>query len=74
MRTRLDWSWEKLDDYTWRAQVYGGWVLHKQMVLSKGKETSSSESMVFIPDRDHQWTINPPPKETEKKPSIAKDF
>lgn len=82
MRTRLDWNWEKLDNNTYRAQVFGGWIVRcvggfgKAEVVSvkEAKNLQLSESMVFVSDRDHQWTINPPPKETEKKPSIAKDF
>jgi hypothetical protein len=78
MRTRIEWEWEKLDKYTLRAKVFGGWlVLHAYPVTitdHKKRDMSQSESMVFVPDPNHQWTILSPPKEEPKKPSVADEF
>lgn len=40
---------------TTRAKVFGGWVLHH--LLCDENESSQSESMVFIPDPNHEWQI-----------------
>ncbi len=55
MRKRFEWQWEKLDKNTKRAKVIRGWLVH----TSGGK----SETMVFVPDLDHEWHILPPPKD-----------
>ena len=55
MRKRFEWQWEELDSHTRRAKVIGGWVVNSYL----GK----AESMVFVPDRDHEWHILPPPKD-----------
>jgi len=77
MRTRLEWNWEQLDEGTFRAAVFGGWlILHIKTVMIVGKNTAQiqSESMSFVPDREHSWSILKPVVESEKKPSIANDF
>jgi hypothetical protein len=66
MRTRIEWLWEPLDDETSRSKVYGGWLIcHKSSV--------KSESMVFMPDRDHVWNIMPPIVD-EPKRKLSEDF
>lgn len=64
MRTRLKWEWEKLgfhsDDgicgvETNRAKVIGGWLV--RTVAWNQPDKAQSESMVFIPDKEHQWVI-----------------
>lgn len=52
MRTILPFKWEKIEIDAWRAKVVGGWVL--QTI------NNQSESMVFIPDPNHEWRIEPP--------------
>lgn len=80
MRKKMEWQWEKLDESTWRAKIIGGWiVLHiKTFAISGSKNysQSQSESMVFVSDRDHEWTIVEPLKEIEvTKPTVkAADF
>jgi hypothetical protein len=85
MRKVMPWEWERLDDKTARAKVIGGWIiLHLQSTFATGefgKKTNvkivNSESMVFLADRDHEWTISkpvvetPPPAKTKVDP---KDF
>lgn len=72
MRTRLEWKWEKLDENTQRAQVFGGWlVLHSEMMNNK----SLSESLCFVPDRDHSWTILVPKADPQvERSAMAKEF
>lgn len=36
-----------------RAKVFGGWIVKSSFV---GETTS--ESMVFMPDKDHEWLID----------------
>jgi hypothetical protein len=55
MRHKIEHSWEDMGSDTYRAMVIGGWiVLH----LSPGAKTgakSGTESLVFVPDRCHEW-------------------
>jgi hypothetical protein len=64
MRKKIEWEWEKLDDSTWRVKVIGGWlVLHVNQIIvtdAKKREIEQRESMVFISDRDHEWTVVAP--------------
>lgn len=63
MRKHIEWEWEQLDIYTRRAKVIGGWIVNSNFT---DEETYAAESLVFIPDRDHEWTIKQPePEETE---------
>ncbi len=66
MRKKFEFEWERIDFQeeeniyyfaTYRAKVIGGWIVRTFDVTYKTK--SSSESMVFIADRDHEW-INLP--------------
>jgi hypothetical protein len=67
MRKKIEWQWEKLDGNTLRAKVIGGWIVRCIGGLLKTEVTSvkdakslpMSESMVFVPDRDHEWVIAP---------------
>ncbi len=72
MRKHYRWELEKLESKeekdvywfaTYRAKVVGGWLMRTFDVTYKTKSTS--ESMVFIPDSEHQWGIWPPPKAEE---------
>lgn len=72
MRKRIDWQWEVLDVFTKRAKVIGGWIVQYGSHTNKG---SVSESMVFVPDRDHEWEIMPPIVDMQvQRSTIAKDF
>lgn len=81
MRKKIEWNWEKLDGATYRAKVMGGWLVlhtnHTTIIDSKkNKDMVQSESMSFIPDRDHEWTIVTPiqpdaPKSTVKADDFA---
>lgn len=59
MRHKMIWEWQELDTATKRAQVIGGWLIVHTSKNSKGQ----SESMTFVPDRDHLWTIVKPIKD-----------
>lgn len=59
MRTRLEWKWEKLDEYNSRVQVIGGWLL-SNIFESKGKISISN---IFVEDKEHKWEI----KQTREK-------
>ena len=66
MRMKLQWKWERLDNNTIRAKVIGGWILcHYSTRMIKQNLEETSESMSFIPDRDHEWIILPTEKPIE---------
>jgi hypothetical protein len=76
MRKKIEWEWEYLENGfvtgTRRAKVIGGWIVHN---YSHADKKRTAESMVFVPDRDHEWAIAP--KIVEKaaiKTALAKDF
>lgn len=48
---KIPFEWEPIAHLTDRARVIGGWVLLSSC------EVNQSESMVFIPDPDHEWEI-----------------
>jgi hypothetical protein len=57
MRMKFEFEWERLDSDTFRARVIGGWILRYE------------ESIVFIQDRDHQWSVL---KKVENNPELVK--
>jgi len=59
MRKKLEWEWETLDECTQRAKVIGGWLVMRlgAVDIEKNKKVQFRESLVFIPDRDHDWII-----------------
>lgn len=79
MQKKIEWKWEQLEEGTWRAKVIGGWLLlHLKTFAIKGKDSHmcQSESMTFIPDRDHEWFIIKPVDETIaiKEKAVVADF
>jgi hypothetical protein len=68
MITKLKWEWELLDEFTKRAKVKGGWLVHHGSHTGKG---SISESMVLISDPDHQWVILKPVEEKPQPNKLA---
>jgi hypothetical protein len=73
MRKRIEWEWEILDEFSKRVKVMGGWLVIHGSHTNKG---SISESMCFVPDRDHEWHILPKIKEApqEEKPRGEVEF
>lgn len=70
MRKKMEWNWEMLDEQTARAKVIGGWVLNHNFSKDlKGKCEAQCESMIFIADRDHEWTIVQPVVESKSAAS-----
>jgi hypothetical protein len=59
----IDFGWEWLADsthwYTYRAKVFGGWVVrHLEWdTEKKGMPQPLTVAMVFIPDPNHEWEI-----------------
>lgn len=79
MRKKIEWQWELVEEspsrnmQTLRAKVIGGWVLKTIVFELKLKLLTSS--MVFIPDRDHEWHIMPPIQAEAPKATVkAADF
>ena len=68
MRKKIDWQWEPLDYRTDRAKVIGGWIIKHWNEANGAKEWALSESMVFISDPDHNWTIPKPVQAPEIMP------
>jgi hypothetical protein len=74
MRKRLEWKWELLDERTARARIIGGWIIN-HITQDTENRILLSESSIFIPDRDHEWTIVEPFIEPEVvKKDMAKDY
>lgn len=80
MRKKMQFNWEILDECTQRAAVIGGWLILRLGAtdVEKGKlgKIVFRESMTFVPDRDHEWTIVPAMVETPpvEKANKAADF
>lgn len=82
MRKQIEWEWEKLDETTFRSKVIGGWLVlhctHTIITSDKKREMVRSESMQFVADRDHEWSIAPhfDPSDAGKKHNTvnAEDF
>lgn len=57
---KIPFKWEKLDAYTSRARVIGGWIVYSGRLDENvnGTSVALSESMVFISDPNHEWEIN----------------
>lgn len=53
IKTKIKFKYEKVKDSTYRAAVFGGWIL----VSVGGIVGDPKESMVFIPDPNHEWEI-----------------
>ena len=51
----MPWKWERLDAYTQRAKVIGGWVL--QSNESDYDAGLLSIAITFIADPDHEWIV-----------------
>lgn len=64
MRKKIEWQWEELSDGARRVKVIGGWIVNMHRRCDNGKLASFDQSSVFIPDRDHEWHILEPVKET----------
>lgn len=55
----MKFKWEKLAEYTRRAKVYGGWLVHVWTPVDNDSLGDVvSEAMVFIPDPKHEWVID----------------
>ena len=60
----MKFEWERLvynsysrgGNSTIRAKVFGGWIL-RQLCWNKDDQVQS-ESMAFIPDKNHEWEID----------------
>lgn len=42
---------------TYRARVYGGWVLNTCTRIQFNADLLLSETTVFIPDPEHNWSL-----------------
>jgi len=81
MLKHMPWEWELLESSmsdnssTWRAKVIGGWIVKEEVYNHDDLETPINSSMVFLPDRDHEWVIKEQtvPQEVEQS-NLAKDF
>lgn len=52
-------EWEEIKNLsshkTYRAKVFGGWLVSTESYLEGERK---SESLVFIPDSKHEWEID----------------
>ena len=61
---KIPFEWEELDDregrQVYRAKVIGGWIIHSlnyDDIACKEYNLGQCESMVFVPDPNHEWEI-----------------
>lgn len=58
---KQDFKWVNIARDTWRAHVWGGWIVKcvdtKNIHYPTGVQVSISSSMQFISDPNHEWTI-----------------
>lgn len=61
---KIKWEWEELDPWNFRAQVIGGWLV-KTLEESwpapdqfGNSNHVSRVTMCFVPDPNHEWTID----------------
>lgn len=56
-------NWERIDDETMRAKVYGGWLVLVQNVVThviEGRMDNGWDwrpALAFVPDPKHEWAI-----------------
>lgn len=83
MIKKLQWGWERLDENTMRAKVIGGWIIRciggllkaEVVTVKEARNIPMSESMIFVSDPEHQWTIVQPKVDPLiERSTIAKDF
>ena len=55
---KIPFEWEELDNYTERLKVIGGWIIKSENSLYENGKWALSESMVFVPDPNHEWEID----------------
>jgi hypothetical protein len=56
MRFEINWeliSSDYTESITWRAKVIGGWLVNHILNVVPGQ--NPTESMVFVPDKNHLW-------------------
>jgi len=57
-------QWENIDKYTQRLRVFSGWIVNHVSYTYRTDSNYNlvtdavSESSVFIPDPNHEWTFN----------------
>ncbi len=57
MRKKFEFKPERIDDFSYRYRVLGGW-----MVVTENTKRSAMTSL-FVPDRLHQWEVLLPVQE-----------
>ena len=60
----MSFKWERLDDCTFRANVFGGWIVRYSEEVIHDIETQGlvdgwdwRTSLVFVPDPEHKWLL-----------------
>lgn len=63
----MKFEWETLNSYNGnsegesirRVKVFGGWIVRNNTISYRliGQQTTLSESMVFVPDPNHDWEV-----------------
>ena len=49
-------KWEKIGGEVLRARVFGGWIVYTENISSETGDSTSC-SMVFVPDPNHEWEM-----------------
>lgn len=64
----MKFEWEEINNFengygqrTFRGKIYGGWIIKSITHLTFGRYDNDyeacSESMIFVPDANHEWVI-----------------
>lgn len=57
---KIEFKWETIKNLlhtkTYRAKVFGGWIVNDICVCGESNKIIC-QSMVFIPDNNHEWEI-----------------
>lgn len=48
-------TWQQFRDFS-RLKVFGGWIVYSSSLDDAGITTA--ESMVYVPDPEHKWSID----------------
>lgn len=54
---KIKFKWIEIENFTYRAQVIGGWIVKVEDSVCDEDGNSMAVSLVFIPDSEHEWEI-----------------
>jgi hypothetical protein len=53
-------KWEIITENFERLKVPGGWIVHNSTtIIIRDKDIRASECMIFVNDKDYEWSLEP---------------